>query len=252
MGMGDELMVAGEVKDRADGRTRKYAIFDARKGGIHRWHECWEGNPLIAYPGTHYDERYYNHGGARPYILEKSVNRWFWRAYEPKPADLFFTPTELEYAAHAAGKVVIQPSLKGNASPNKDWRRHRWAKLIESAPSIPWLQIGTGAEPRLLGVPFLVTPTFRSAAAAVKGARAVLLQEGGLHHAAAAVGTPAVVLFGGFISPRVTGYPGQINLFLDSKEYPLGCGMRANCMHCERAMETFHPQHVKRQLEALL
>jgi hypothetical protein len=36
--------------------------------------------------------------------------------------------------------------------------------------------------------------------------------EGGMHHAAAAVGVPAVVLFGGFIPPEIMGYKGQISL----------------------------------------
>lgn len=34
--------------------------------------------------------------------------------------------------------------------------------------------------------------------------------EGGIHHIAAAVGTPAVVICGGFIRPEWTGYDGQV------------------------------------------
>ena len=59
-----------------------------------------------------------------------------------------------------------------------------------------------------------------------------MLPEGGLHHAAAALGTPTIVIFGGFISPRQTGYPHQVNLFTGGTP----CGMRRRCDHCEQAM----------------
>jgi ADP-heptose:LPS heptosyltransferase len=50
--------------------------------------------------------------------------------------------------------------------------------------------------------------------------------EGGMHHASAAVGVPAVVIFGGYISPKVTGYEGHINLFTGTG---LGCGNSQPC-----------------------
>jgi ADP-heptose:LPS heptosyltransferase len=252
MGMGDELMVTGEVKRRAAGQPvdRKFAIFDVRKGGIHRWHELWEGNPRIAFPGTHYDEQVYNHGGGRPYIVSKSEFRWVWKVYRPEPGELFFNSEEQKWRDFTRGKVIIQPTVKQGASPNKQWGLERWAQLVGMTPRVPWLQLGTGVEPRIPGVPVLRTPTFRLACAALSGASAAVLQEGGLHHAAAALNIPAIVIFGGFISPAVTGYQSQVNLFLQTAEHPLGCGMRQPCRHCAKAMAVFTPQHVKNELEA--
>jgi hypothetical protein len=42
--------------------------------------------------------------------------------------------------------------------------------------------------------------------------RLVVCSEGGVQHIAAAVGTPAVVIFGGFLNPEVNGYPFNRNL----------------------------------------
>jgi hypothetical protein len=46
----------------------------------------------------------------------------------------------------------------------------------------------------------------------IAGARAVVCIEGGVSHVAKAVGTPAVVIFGGFASPRWSGYEDQVNI----------------------------------------
>ena len=58
---------------------------------------------------------------------------------------------------------------------------------------------------RLFGVREIKISTFRQAAAAISGFPLVIVPEGGLHHAAAAVGTPAIVIFGGCIPPAVSG-----------------------------------------------
>jgi ADP-heptose:LPS heptosyltransferase len=80
----------------------------------------------------------------------------------------------------------------------------------------------------------------------------VISAEGGLHHCAAALGVPAVVIRGGFIGPRVTGYAGQVDLFVESAEWPLGCGVRSGCPHCAAAMESINRTMVAAALRKLL
>jgi ADP-heptose:LPS heptosyltransferase len=65
--------------------------------------------------------------------------------------------------------------------------------------------------------------------------------EGGLHHGAAAVGIPAVVLFGGFIPPQVTGYKTHVNLTGGADFF---CGSLQACKHCAEAMERIKSKHV--------
>jgi hypothetical protein len=252
VGIGDEVMVTGEVKRRAAGTMRRFAIRDLRKGGIQRWHEIWNGNPRIVLPGDPFDEWLDNSGGNRPYIETKGSRAWVWKEYKPEPGEIFLTKIEKSYAAVGRGKIIIQPGIKAGASPNKQWGIRNWEKLIESHPKLPWLQIGDGTEPRL-SIPFFKASGFRIACAVVSGARSAVLHEGGLHHAAAALGKPSVVIYGGFISPRSTGYDLHRNLFVDPEGHrPLGCGMRTYCPHCEKAMQLISPWQVHKELEALL
>jgi ADP-heptose:LPS heptosyltransferase len=89
----------------------------------------------------------------------------------------------------------------------------------------------------------------RDAAAVLATARAAVLPEGGLHHVCAAVGTSAVVIYGGYISPQVTGYEGQTAFFTGSG---LGCGMRVACTHCKQSMEAIAPEAVFEALQRAL
>lgn len=253
MGMGDEIMVTGEVKRKAAGTTRRFCIRDGRATRPpHRWCDIWAGNPRIAMPGQPYDDVIENHGGRRPYIAGKGAKLWQWKVYGPEPGEIFLNDAERALGMQAAGAVVIQPGIKAAASPNKQWGLGRWQELINKGRDIPWLQVGAGDEPRLSGVPFLQTRTFREACGVLAGAKAAVLQEGGLHHAAAALGVPAVVIFGGFIAPAVTGYRTQRNLFEGGVDHPLGCGMRILCRHCESAMEAIKPRRVLHELEELI
>lgn len=253
MGIGDEIMVTGEVEKRGAGNARRFAIRDPRYGkGEHRWHEMWEGNPRIAKPGEQFDDWIVNTGGHRPYIQQKTSNRWFWKKYEPIPGRIYLTEDEKNLADWSVvDKVILQPSIKHGASPNKNWGLANWQALVDRGTHIPWLEVGQG-EPRLRGVQFLRTPTFRAACGVLSGARAAVLQEGGLHHAAAALSVRALVIFGGFISPEVTGYRRQKNMFVRTADHPLGCGMRVPCAHCVAVMAQLTPAMILRTLEEML
>lgn len=253
MGIGDEIMVAGEVRRRAAGTNRRFMIRETRPGRpSHRWHDIWIGNPRIAAPGQPYDDSFANHGGNRPYIQSKTGRFWVWKEYVPEPGELFLTDRELAVGKPFDGGIVLQPIIKVQSSPNKQWRMEYWQALVNMRPDFPWVQIGDGTEPRLAGVPFLRTASFRDACGVLAHARAAVLQDGGLHHACAALGVPAVVIFGGFISPKVTGYSSQRNLFTESSDHPLGCGMRVPCFHCHRAMLSIKPVQVIAELEEAL
>ena len=74
--------------------------------------------------------------------------------------------------------------------------------------------------------------------------------EGGLHHAPAALGVPAVVIFGGYITPWNTGYDGHINLYADHPLSP--CGERLPCDHCRVCMASIKPAAVAEAALSLL
>lgn len=262
MGIGDEIMVTGRVKaavaaagsgggGQGPGGLKRVGVRDLRKLGKARWHWIWDGNPLIALPGETYDLSLHDHGGHRPYIVAKTDRQWIWKENKPVPGDIYGLGPYLDFEQAARGKVLVNVDLKPGASPNKAWGWENWLALVKAYPDVPWMQVGDPAYPRRLPVPYLQTPDFRAAVAALRGAAAAVLQEGGLHHAAAAVGTPAVVIYGGFISPECTGYAIHRNLFETERGHPLGCGMRTNCTHCLLAMRRITPDRVYNELEKI-
>ena len=138
--------------------------------------------------------------------------------------------------------MILEPRLKPAASPNKDWGWQRWAELARRLDrhGLRVAQFGGPSTRPLPGAEVIACASFREACAVLSRARLAVLPEGGLHHAAAALGTPAIVIFGGFISPRQTGYLHQLNLFTGGAP----CGMRKRCRHCEQAMRRIEVDEV--------
>jgi ADP-heptose:LPS heptosyltransferase len=252
MGWGDELMVTGQARLMQMRDPRKVRIEYERP----RWFDTYEHNPRIALPTERGDFQILRPraNGLRPYCTNKTPERWTWKAYRPPVGELYLTPQELVFGAQFAGRVIVEPHIKAAASPNKQWGWMRWNKLawMLMRRGVRLAQIGPGHVESLEGVEFIETPGLRHAAAVVANARAVVVPEGGLHHTAAVFNTPEVVIYGGFISPEVTGYAGQVSLFMNDERHPLGCGWRTLCDHCSKAMASITPEAVAIQLENLL
>lgn len=241
MGWGDELMITGRARVMQETDPRKVRVV-YEKG---RWHEAWDHNPRIAGRGEQGDfqELVARIGYLRPYIAAKTDRQWTWKPYGPPRGELYFTDDELGFGEQHKSLVIVEPHLKPGASPNKEWGWERWAELARllGRAGIEPVQLGRSL-PRLLpGTRWIRTGSMRYAAALIARARLVVVPEGGLHHVAAAVGTPAVVIYGGYISPEVTGYQEQTAFFSGEG---LGCGMRVACDHCERVMAGIEPDAV--------
>lgn len=227
MGLGDELMAAGEARRRRELSGRRCQIIG--KDGRPRWHEVWFGNDDVAGPHEAGDfDRFQHCGGHRSYIdgSRSTRSRWAWLTHRPTPARL---PT-VQVDLRADDCILVEPSIKAGASPNKRWRG--WQALVDARRDLPWAQVGPPGTAWLSGVRRIETQTFWQAFSVLKACRAAVLHEGGLHHAAAALSVPAVVMFGGYISPDQTGYSGHVNLFTGGEP----CGWRKPCAHCQTAM----------------
>lgn len=248
MGFGDELVVTGHV--------REMQMLDPRKVrldyGKRLWNEVFDHNPRIAHAVDKNVQIYYPRpNGLRPYATRKTPDKWTWCEYKPPIGELYLQPDEIAFAAKHSPDIVIEPNVKSRASPNKNWGLLRWQHLIGliRAAGFRPVQIGPPGTRRLTGADFIETKSFRWACAILKRARAAVVHEGGLHHAAAVVGVPAVVIYGGYISPKVTGYDMHRNLFVGED---LGCGMRNPCAHCAAAMAEITPEMVLAELQGPL
>jgi hypothetical protein len=255
MGWGDEIMATADVRAMQQKDPRKVAVLG--KNGLARWHPIWDQNERIATP----DEVALgvpvqwlnNYAGHRPYLdyARSDRNRFYFTDYRAQPGEIVLTREELAWGAARVdpGSILLEPNLKNGATPNKNWGSANWAALAQLlADDFPLIQIGPMRGYRQLKrARFVETPTVRAAASVVAAVRAAVLPEGGLHHAAAALGVRAVVLFGGYISPDTTGYAAHTNLFTGG----VACGMRVRCEHCRDAMRAITAQQVARALRAI-
>lgn len=245
MGWGDELMAAGQAARAARETGRKVAILD--RYGQARVHEIWQGLDFIS-PVRRADVTTIVNGpGCRPYIrypfTERGHDYTGWRARDHRPV---LSPQVAQRTA-AEDWVLIEPTIKALANRNKFWPH--WQAVVDALPAARFVQCRPPGEagPALRGVLVVETPTFQDALRQLARARMFVGHEGGMHHAAAALGVPAVVVFGGSPSIEATGYPDHINFGV-----PDPCGRWEPCGHCAAAMQAITPASIAQAIEELL
>lgn len=241
-------MAAGEARYIHEKTGKKVCIVD--RANRAQWIDLWNG---IDYILPRYEQgavRIVNTSGVRPYILAKLATRWKWRPYKPKPAELRFTLDEQQAAEPYRGLVMIEPNVKAIGHTNKAWIWSHWQAAVDSMPEVTFIQCLQGGTRALAGdnVRHVLTLSFRDALAVLSVCRAFVGTEGGLMHGAAAVGTPAVILWSEFISPSVTGYDMHRNI----RHAGEACGMRLNCSGCRKSMAAITVDEVVDNLKEIL
>lgn len=245
MGIGDQIIATGLARGAA-ARGKRVALGDGKNI---RWQSqsemIFRNNPNLAPPGSersadiewvnyYKGHRIYNSGGS---------NRWIWNyKFRVKPGEFFFDAREDVFEPDD-NLILIEPNVPNKpCGPNKQWPVDRWRVLAEKLIADGWTvrQFEYGG-PNRVTPPTSTIGGFRHAAALLKSARLAILHEGGLHHAAAAVGTPAVVLFGGFVPPSVLGYDTHTNL---TGGADVACGSFHRCQHCVDAMNKIEVDEV--------
>lgn len=252
MGLGDEIMVTGRARVMQQGDARKCRV--TYKGRA-KWSPVWDHNPRIARleeKGDFQELQARGMDNMRPYHTAKTLERWSYNLdFRPDAGELYLSAAERSFGARYPGRIVIEPHIKNGASPNKQWGWTRWNKLawLAQRSGLKVTQLGPPGTALLEGAELIVTAGFREACAVIANARACVLPEGGLHHAAAALNVPAVVIFGGFTPIELTGYPLHRNLGASLGE---ACGMRTPCQHCAAAMAAIEPGEVFYELRRKL
>lgn len=262
MGIGDEILASGNAKTLfAADPTRRVMILDVK--GNPRWPllpgsaaSIWDGLGWIAHPvrDRHATDIQTMVDGprCRPYIdyvkgFTRATGINFKMDYRARDniGAIQLKDAEMKFAVDSARSlgpfVILEPAVKGEANPNKQWGRVRWQGLADllKREGFTAIQIGPAGTPRLHGVALAVTPTFRHGAALMKFSRWNFLPDGGLHHACAALGLPATVLWGGANDPAVLGYPTHENIFTG----PM-CGKWTPCRHCQSIWAKLTPAEV--------
>ncbi len=219
---------------------------------------------------------------------KNSGNRWmFDPSFRAQRGEIYFDGRETDLAnSIKGGFVVIEPTVKP-LSPNKQWPFERYVAVAESLtmagydvvqlvgiplpePRVPPITDEARAKwvakqrakafnnnpwripQKRENIPDVArqikTRSFREALAVLSRAALYVGPEGGLHHGAAALNVPAVVIFGGYISPRTTGYDDHVNIFTGD----VACGRMQPCEHCKEAMSRITADQVFRSAMGIL
>ena len=219
--------------------------------GRPEWSVVWENNPNINKPDefhkTGQEIWVENCTGFRPYIKKVTATNIIYNEdHKAERGDIFLTEAEIEPFKQYAGCVIIEPHVKGSFSGNKAWVWDRWQTV---ANAIPCIQINERTKQGLRNAQRVHTGDFRQALAMLSQARLVVTTDGALHHAAAALGKPAVVLWGARTHPKVLGYESHTNLYTGEGE---SCGSMAYCQHCVDAMKRITPEMVIEACRSIL
>lgn len=240
MGYGDEILAAGQAQRWFEAHQEPSVIVDTHQRP--RWHPIWAGNPAIVPPaaarlGMH---TITNAPHARPYIVYPFTEDTGWTFNQTFRARDHIARIYLTEAEQAPARALqqrlgpyflIEPFTK---HPNLRWPLDRWQLLVCEFPDVPFVQHVHKDSPLLDDVEH-VPATFRQACAYVRYAAAYLRSESGLCHAAAAFGTPNLVVWGACMDWDVLGgYPKQVGLVRYDDGYP--CGRWRPCAHCQQAL----------------
>lgn len=250
MGLGDEILALGRCEVLYEQTGVPVAILD--RNGQPRNHPAWHGNPAWKYESM---AAIRDGAGHRPYIKGWQNNRvYFENTYRPRAGRIHLSDIDIAFGKGLQDRlgeyIVLQPHTKATASPNKHYPFEWWQKIVDASP-LPVVQLlAEDADKRLHGAVHIHTIHFRLAASAIKHARLVVCSEGGSHHMAASMGVPAVVYFGSFVPPEVTGYPIHRNLAVATESG--ACGNYRPCKHCENSLAKAPPDVVLSHIRDVL
>ena len=245
---------------RAKAEHPNAKVFIGAENGRLEWTEVYQGNPNITHPtlikaaGEKVFVSHYT--GHRPYIKGTEDGCIVYDpAHRAEKGDLFLSQAERDWAARAIADAVgevpfllFEPHVKGTFAGNKSWIWDRWCEVSEKT-SAPIIQVGNGYRPLLPKARLIKTKSIRQAFAIVGRAACVVVTDGALHHAAAALNVPAVVLWGARTNPDILGYPDQINLWTGTG---VGCGAMNECAHCIDGMRKITPDIVLSAIEGVI
>ena len=225
MGLGDWLMASGDAKEANERTGKKVKLGD----GVRM---SWDGqvfanNPRMASNSDTDVVWVKNYQGHRPYLKgTKNGHMLFNDDYKPRVGEVYFNQLEKKNIDKIdKDYIVVEPNVKRvyAHTVNKAW--HDWEELFKH--DLPWLQLGDVSVDRYTN--WKETATFRDALKVLSKAKLFVGTDGGLHHAAAALGIPSVVIWTGFTSPRHLGYDTHRNIHDGSEP----CGTYDSvCQHC--------------------
>jgi len=283
MGLGDDLMITGFVEQEKKKYPHKQIVIGNLEEKIIFDSLIYQNNPNIT-PIDKVDRNkpihFINyHTKNRPYIdYQKSNNKnWQWNMnFSPIPGKLYFTEDEkikakkILNAAKDDWKKNNSTKFKGviffeststkidhnffyNKMINKDWGESNWKELIlRLKNNYLIIQSKHKKSKKYEGAYYSsIDFNFREACSIINESDLFLGPEGGFGHAAAALGKKAVLYFGGWIHPKVTGYDFHENIYFDNPKSPCG-SVGYICDHCDEARQEITVEKIYSKVNSIL
>ena len=130
--------------------------------------------------------------------------------------------------------IVIEPQSNNEYTINKLYPLDKWQMVVDNLTTHGYKVVQVGKENNSMVLNNVIDLTgqtsFREASLVIKSSKLFVSSEGGLMHAANAMSTPAVIVYTGFIHPKMTGYKDNTNIWIGKDHGP--CGMKVPCPAC--------------------
>lgn len=192
----------------------------------------------------------YDHPRDR-HLLEVLAERVGLKEVPTKP--LYFGPIQMDHSkvfTKDKPQVLIQGTANETWTRNKSYFKEEWEELIASRPEVHWIQVGLASDEPLHGASDCRGKLSLSAGFSLLAqADAFVGTVGFWMHAAAAVNTPGVIVYGGFEAPHQSGYAMHQNLFTTMECSPC---WKADCPYDKACMRQINPEHISQALDLQL
>jgi len=227
-GLGDNLLLSAVLPYLREQNPGHKIIVETR------WPELFQNNPNadwvtdrhIKTTGRHIKPKYHVDGNTDVPIYRQIMSR-VGSDREGFP-EMFLAPDEIAEIEEVFPFefATICPKGKTTFCANrKEWGLENFQGLRDLMPEVSFLQVGIPSDPLLKNVTDGRYLTARQTAAAMRRSHFFVGLEGGLMHLAKAVGCRAVIIYGGFIRPEISGYDENLNIYA-----PVDC---SPCFHSD-------------------
>jgi hypothetical protein len=227
-----------------------------------RWPELFRNNPYADWvtdrhmktTARHIKPKYHIDSDTTTSIC-RQLMKWVGAEGERFP-EIFLTPDEVEKIERRFPFVFVTVAPRGKttfAANRKEWGFENFQQLRDLVPGVRFVQVGVASDPLLEHVVDGRGLTARETAAAMRRSLFFVGLEGGLMHLAKAAGGKAIIIYGGFLRPEISGYAGNINIYA-----PVAC---SPCFHSDyhhevcdsmKCMKSITPEMVLERMRAWL
>ena len=275
MGYGDEIMTTGYVKEIKKKYPNHQIVIGSPQKKLIYYSDIFKNNPNITIANK-FDLRkkvvwVESFPRNRPYILSKNEKQIIWNMkHRSIKGEFYFDKKEKTFANNIIQKflknwndnnskkfkkiIFIETSrkakIKKHGLKNRDWGIENWIKFVDKYKKDYLFLQSIHKDSKIIKNIYSFKSDFRQACAVMSHCDIFLGWEGGFVQAAAALDKKALVLFGGWAHPSVTGYNFHKNIYIDIDKSP--CGMLDDCEHCKKCRKLMNLELVCSKFEEII